>query len=319
MPHVQSPHVFWNRTMLALHKWKILLILVAANLLLLTCLSTGDIKAWRELNWLDILGEGGVSLLSLVWLLLILHSRPAGRVTNFFVLGLAGIFLASFQDALDEVIQIPDSVSFDQWVESGLMPVGLLLLTYGIYHWHKEQLQINEHLRKRERLFREHRIQDPVTHLGSAEYLRRQLRMELAHHHQQQQPLSLLLLDIDNFAYINRRYGSDEGDRLLQELAELILLNLRRCDLLCRYAGDRFAIVLPNTGETMAQMIAQELANAVRHFAFKTSRQGESVFHSVSIGVALALDDSAEHLLTRANQALLHAKEKQERDIFLAA
>ena len=305
--------------MLALHKWKILLILIVANLLLLACLGTGDIKYWREINWLDILGEGGVSLLSLVWLLLILHSRPAGRVTNFFVLGLAGIFLASFQDALDEIIQIPDGVSFDQWVESGLMPVGLLLLTYGIFHWHKEQLHINEHLRKRERLFREHLIQDPVTHLGSAEYLRRQLRMELLQHHQQQQPLSLLLLDVDNFAHINRRYGTDEGDRLLHELAELLLLNLRRCDLLCRYAGDRFAIVLPNTGETMAQMIAQELANAVRHFAFKTSRQGESVFHSVSIGVALALDDSAEHLLARANQALLHAKEKQERDIFLAA
>lgn len=305
--------------MIALHKWKILLILLLANLLLLGCLSVGDVKIWEDINWLDIIGEGGVSLLSLTWLLLILNSRPAGRVTNLFVAGLASVFLASFQDALDEVIQIPDNVSFDQWVESGLMPLGLLVLTYGIYHWHKEQLQINEHLRKRERLFREHRIQDPITHLGSAEYLRRQLRVELAHHHQQENPLSLLLLDIDNFSHLNRRYGSDEGDRLLQELTELMLLNLRRCDLLCRYAGDRFAILLPNTGETMAQMIAQELANAVRHFAFKTSRQGESVFHSVSIGVALALDNSPENLLARANQALLHAKEKQERDIFLAA
>lgn len=305
--------------MLALHKWKILLILVAANLLLLGCLSVGEIKDWREIDWLDILGEGGISLLSLVWLLLILNSRPAGRVTNFFVAGLAGIFLASFQDTLDEVIRIPDTVSFDQWVESGLMPIGLLLLTYAIYHWHKEQLHINEHLRKRERLFREHRIQDPVTHLGSAEYLRRQLHTELLHHHQQQLPLSLLLLDVDNFAHINRRYGNEEGDRLLQELTELILLNLRRCDLLCRYAGDRFAVLLPNTGETMAQMLAQELANVIRHFAFKTRRHGESVFHSVSIGVALALDESPEHLLARANQALLHAKEKQESDIFLAA
>lgn len=305
--------------MLALHKWKLLSILLVANLLLLANLGVGNIKHWGEIDGLDILGEGGVSLLSLIWLLLILHSRPAGRVTNFFVAGLAGIFLASFQDCLDEIVRLPETAVFDQWVESGLMPLGLLLLTYGIYHWHKEQLQINEHLRKRERLFREHRSQDPVTHLGGAEYLRRQLHLELNHHHQQQQPLSLLLLDVDNFNLLNRRYGNDEGDRLLLELSELILLNLRRCDLLCRYAGDRFAIVLPNTGETMAQMIAQELANAARHFAFKTSRQGESVFHSVSIGVALALDDSAEHLLARANQALLHAKEKQERDIFLAA
>lgn len=305
--------------MLALHKWKIIVILVVANLLLVANLIFGDLTLWRDIHWLDVVGEGGAALLSGVWLLLILHSRPAGRVTNFFVVGLASIFLAGFQDSLDEIIHLPASVSFDQWVESGLMPLGLLVLTYGIYHWHKEQLCINEHLCKRERLFREHRTQDHITLLGSADYLRRQLAMELAQHTHNHQPLSLLLLDIDNFDYINRRYGNTEGDRLLLELSELIMLNLRRCDLLCRYAGDRFAILLPNTGEVMAQMLAQELANAIRYFAFKTSHQGETVFHSVSIGVALALDDSPEHLLARANQALLHAKEMQEQDIYLAA
>ncbi len=98
-----------------------------------------------------------------------------------------------------------------------------------------------------------------------------------------------------------------------------MLLNIRCCDLLCRYAGDRFALLLPNTGNLMAETLAQELANAVRHFAFKTSQQGESLFHSVSIGVAIARDDSPESLLERANQALLRAKEKQRNAISLAA
>lgn len=305
--------------MLALHKWKVSVILVGANLLLIANLIFGDIKSWEEIKWLDILGEGGISLLSIIWLLLILNSRPAGRVTNFFVMALACIFLASFQDSLDEVIRMPEALVWDQWVESGLMPLGLLLLTQGIYHWNQEQKRINEQLCKRERLFREHRSHDPVTHLSGADYLRQQLANELEQHKRQSIPLSVLLLDVDKFHQMNRRYGMDEGDRLLQELTELLLLNLRRCDLLCRYAGDRFAIVLPNTGEVMAQMLAQELANAVQYFAFKTARNGETIFHSVSIGIALAIDDSPEQLLERANRALLRAKEQRDHAVCLAA
>lgn len=288
-------------------------------MLLVANLIVGDIKYGEEIKSLDIIGEGGISLLSIIWLLLILHSRPAGRVTNFFVFALACIFLASFQDCLDEVIRLSDAVVWDQWVESGLMPLGLIWLTLGIYHWNREQQGVNAQLCKRERLFREHRTRDPLTHLSGADYLRQQLVVELEQADQAAQPLSVLLLDVDNFHQMNRRFGTDEGDRLLHELTELILLNLRRSDLLCRYAGDRFAVVLPNTGEVMAQMLAEELANAVRYFAFKAARNGESVFHSISVGAALARGDSPEQLLERANRALLRAKEQQERAVCLAA
>lgn len=296
--------------MLSIHRWKLLALALVTNIILLASLAVGDIKQLAVINWLDFVGEGSATLLTLVWLLLILHSRPAGRVTQLLALGLSGIFLAEFQDFLDEIIQFPKGIIWKHWVESGLMPLGLGLLTLGIYHWHKEQLVISEQLRKRERLFRDHRALDFTTNLGAADYLRRQLELELASHSRRQSPLALLLIDINNFNLVNRHFGNAEGDRLLNELSELMLLNIRRCDLLCRYAGDRFALLLPNTGNLMAGTMADELANAVRHFAFKTSAQGESLFQSVSIGVAIARQDSPESLLARANQALLHAKEK---------
>lgn len=305
--------------MLSVHKWKLLLLALGGNFIVLAGLAIGDIKALDNISWLDFSGEGSAAILTLLWLLLILHSRPAGRVTQFLALGLSCIFLAEFQDFLDELIQFPKNTLWVHLVESGLMPLGLGLLTLGIYHWHKEQLVINAQLRKRERLFREHQSIDFTTSLSAANYLRKQLATELESHQKQQSPMALLLIDIDNFSHINRQYGSQEGDRLLQELSELMLLNIRRCDLLCRYAGDRFALLLPNTGNLMAETLAQELDNAVRHFAFKTSVQGESLFHSVSIGVAVARNDSPESLLARANQALMHAKEKQHNAIHLAA
>lgn len=292
---------------------------LSGNFIVLAGLAIGDIKALGIISWLDFAGEGGAALLTLLWLLLILHSRPAGRVTQLLALGLSCIFLAEFQDFLDELIQFPKNTLWVHLVESGLMPLGLGLLTLGIYHWHKEQLVINAQLCKRERLFREHQSIDFTTSLSAANYLRKQLVAELETHKKQQSPMALLLIDIDNFSQINRQHGNQEGDRLLQELSELMLLNIRRCDLLCRYAGDRFALLLPNTGNLMAEILAQELESAVRHFAFKTSTQGESLFHSVSIGVAVARDDSPESLLARANQALMHAKDKTHDSIHLAA
>lgn len=305
--------------MLSIHKWKLLILALGGNFIVLAGLAIGDIKALSIISWLDFAGEGSAAVLTLLWLLLILHSRPAGRVTQFLALGLSCIFLAEFQDFLDELIQFPKNTLWVHLVESGLMPLGLGLLTLGIYHWHKEQLVINAQLCKRERLFREHQSIDFTTSLSAANYLRKQLATELEVHQKQRSPMALLLIDIDNFSHINRQYGIQEGDRFLQELSELMLLNIRRCDLLCRYAGDRFVLLLPNTGNLMADILAQELENAVRHFAFKTSAQGESLFHSVSIGVAVARDDSPETLLARANQALTHAKEKKHNAIHLAA
>ena len=137
------------------HRLKLALLLLAANLGLILHLASGELKPVAEWVWLDILGEGGSALLALVWLGLVLKSRPAGRVTNYLILGLGCIFFSWWIDALDEFIRLPDSITWDHWLESGPMPVGMILLTLGIYHWHREQLAINGQMEKRERLFRE--------------------------------------------------------------------------------------------------------------------------------------------------------------------
>lgn len=310
--------------MLQLHKWKLLCLALITNTALVGSLVSGDMKSSTQWNWLDIVGEGGLALLALTWLLLILHSRPTGRVTQLLSLGLGAIFIAGFQDWLDEFIHFPDNALWDHWLESGLMPIGLVLLTLGIYHWHKEQLSINEQLRKREQLFREHRGLDFTTNLNGADYLRKQLTQTLTAQNNADTALALLLIDVDNFRDINRRYGHQQGDHFLQALGELLLLNIRRHDLLCRYAGDRFALVLPNTGHLVAETIAQEITAAVNAFAYKTHAQGERVFHSVSIGIAVAnmnvaFIDSVETLIERATLALLHAKEKNHNNLHRAA
>lgn len=294
--------------MLATHKIKLIVVLFMANIGVMLHLLNGDIKPVSAWDWLDIAGEGGSAALLLAWSWLLLKSRPAGYVTNLLFAGLACLFFSLFMDVVDEFVALPDSVTWDGWLESGPMPVGFILLTFGIFHWHREQLAINEQMRNRERVFREHRQFDKVTPLGDAQYLRRQLTLALVEAAQERLPISMILLDMDGFALVNREYGPAEGDRLLQVLTQQILLNLRQHDLLCRLAGDRFALILPHTGECQAQTIADELTQSIRHLAYKSSRQGERLYLSATAVALMARGEDAESLLQRLNCALARAK-----------
>jgi diguanylate cyclase (GGDEF)-like protein len=295
-------------SLLHLHRLKLAALLLAANLALLLHLAAGDLKPMTEWVWLDILGEGGSALLALAWLVLILKSRPAGRVSSLLALGLGCVFFSWWVDALDELIRLPDSITWDSWLESAPMPIGLLLMTVGLYHWHHEQLAISAQLEKRERLFREHRLFDKLTPLGAAEYLRRQLQLSLQHA-EQAQPLSLVAVDLDNFSVLNQRFGHAEGDAVLQAISQQLLLNLRCQDLLCRLAGDRFVVLLPNTGETLARQLAGELQQAVAHLAHKTRQHGERLHLSATVAVVMAVDEDPQTLLQRLNLALARAKQ----------
>ena len=243
------------------------LILIACALaaLVLPYAGAGAAKPFAAWHWMDIIDEGGTALMAAVWCLIVLASRPDGRVTRLLAGGMACIMLGSWADCMDEFWRIDKDALWDNALE-GLVPLGMLVLTAGLYYWRQEQARLNDHLRKRERLFRSHRPFDRVTQLADAGYLRAQLRREA----QGEGPCALVLLDIDGFHRINREYGQAEGDRALQAVAHMLLLNLRNEDLLCRYAGDRFAVLMPGLEPDQADCAARHLCAMVagmRHHA----------------------------------------------------
>ncbi|MCC2970744.1 GGDEF domain-containing protein [Massilia sp. IC2-476] len=235
--------------------------------LLLLFIATGTVLPLAQWNWMDIAGEGGTALLAALWCLIVLGSRPDGRVTRLLAGGLACIMLGSWADCLDEAIDIGKAAWWDNAFEA-LLPLGMLVLTAGLYYWRQEQATLSEHMRKRERLFRSHRPFDRITQLADAAYLREQLRLETRR--DAAQACVLVLFDIDGFHRINREHGPAEGDRVLQAVAHMLLLNLRNDDLLCRYAGDRFAVLMPEREIDEAAEAAQHLCgmvSAMRHHA----------------------------------------------------
>ncbi|WP_231702569.1 GGDEF domain-containing protein [Rheinheimera lutimaris] len=291
-----------NLTMWRQHRYKMLFSLLLLLSGLLLAVNSGNAKLSNEFDWLDVLGEGTTLLVAIGWLGLIISSRPAGRVTEWLYYGSLLLVYSYFLDLLDEFIRYPEHLRLMSWLESLPAPVGMLILTYGLVGWHREQRAINRQLRGRELFLRDHQLIDPLTQLYGIEYLQAVLQREIELHQSQHKALSLLVLDIDNFAGFNRRHGMAAGDTYLSRLSELLSSQLRHSDLVCRYAGDRFIALLPNTALPQAQIMAQHLRQQLSQLA---DAQHEPVLTLAEMAVQ---QHSAQAALQQAATVMAQAK-----------
>lgn len=122
--------------------------------------------------------------------------------------------------------------------------------------------------------------------------------------------LSLLILDLDYFKKYNDIYGHSQGDLLLKEITWLLERNLRERDILCRYGGDEFCVILPETDKDEAIIIADRLREAVHHYDYLGKENLDNKMMTVSIGVSTYSTqmESYKDLVENADMALYRAK-----------
>lgn len=125
------------------------------------------------------------------------------------------------------------------------------------------------------------------------------------------EPMCLLMVDIDHFKKVNDRHGHVIGDAVLKWVAEIIDHNVRGGDLLARYGGEEFSILLPNTPMEGAERVADNICNKVRNQVLSKSQAGADIGRvTVSIGVAAYYGrEASEQFVGRADVALYRAKE----------
>jgi len=162
-------------------------------------------------------------------------------------------------------------------------------------------------------------VTDDLTQLYNSRYLSQVLRRETKRASRSGRPLSLLFVDLDGFKAINDTHGHLFGSRALVEAASVIRASARETDMVARFGGDEFALILPDTGTEGAVSVGERLRDRIAAFSFLEG-DGLSIRLTVSVGVATLPDvaASAEGLVQAADKAMYWVKEHGKNGIYAA-
>ncbi|OYU70050.1 MAG: PleD family two-component system response regulator [Alphaproteobacteria bacterium PA2] len=153
-------------------------------------------------------------------------------------------------------------------------------------------------------------VTDQLTGLHNRRYMTGQLDALVKRAVLGGDPVSTLLIDIDFFKRINDSYGHDVGDEVLREFAVRLASNVRAIDIPCRFGGEEFVVVMPDTKLEDAERIAERIRRHVAGSPFRVMGGSELLSVTISIGVAATLGekDKPELLLKRADEGVYEAK-----------
>ncbi|HIE64746.1 MAG: sensor domain-containing diguanylate cyclase [Nitrospira sp.] len=160
---------------------------------------------------------------------------------------------------------------------------------------------------------------DDLTHLYNIRYLDHILDLEIKRCRRYSIRLSLIFLDMDFFKLVNDQHGHLMGSQVLVEVANILNNSLREIDIVARYGGDEFVVVLPETSVEIAGRIARRIRNAIHSYEF-LKKEGLSLHLTASFGIA-GFPDQAKNktdLVCLADQAMYRAKVMGRDKIFLA-
>lgn len=228
--------------------------------------------------------------------------RPAIRATGWIYALNAMIFLLRAIDTHTTTHNI------DPLNPSGLTPFMLLwwlcmviTITLGMFLMTSERLQAELDLQAN---------LDPLTGAHNRRAFSLLAEKEISRSLRYNRPLSVLLMDLDNFKKVNDQFGHDAGDTLLCLFVSCVNRILRREDMFCRFGGEEFVAMLPDTDAEMAYVVAERLRKSFATEATTVEFSGNlTASMTVSIGIAqLRRDEGIDTLLRRADTALYQAK-----------
>jgi two-component system cell cycle response regulator len=168
---------------------------------------------------------------------------------------------------------------------------------------------LQDALRERNQLLAELATHDELTRLYNRRHLVQRLSEEVPRAKRYRLPLSCLLLDLDHFKRVNDTYGHPAGDAVLRQIASILRSSVRSVDVVGRYGGEEFLIILPQTGAEGARVLAERIRQRVEQEPFDIG--GQTIHCTTSIGLAAASDGEvpdADDLIAEADRALYHAK-----------
>ncbi len=221
----------------------------------------------------------------------------AGRVLGMLLL----VFAADTQEG--------DEEDYVQITESRHLVVTRVMEQYSLFL---------TNLRLREALKRE-AIRDPLTNLFNRRYMEEALTREFQRAERYKTSIGIIMLDVDHFKRFNDTFGHDTGDQVLEQLGILLQKSIRGEDIACRYGGEEFLLILPDTTLETTELRAQDLLRRAR--GLHISRHSDEFHLTVSLGVsAFPLHGhDIQRVVSAADRALYQAKSRGRDQVVTAS
>jgi diguanylate cyclase (GGDEF)-like protein len=162
-------------------------------------------------------------------------------------------------------------------------------------------------------------IRDPLTGLFNRRYMEESLDRELRRTVRKKSSLGVLMIDVDHFKRLNDTFGHDAGDAVLRSLGALLRTHFRGEDIVCRYGGEEFTVILPETSPDIVRQRSIELCEGVKQMRVEHHGQPlESITLSIGVAIYGEHGTTADALVRAADSALYVAK-KDGRDRVIVA
>ncbi|MCK5288118.1 MAG: GGDEF domain-containing protein, partial [Candidatus Omnitrophica bacterium] len=154
---------------------------------------------------------------------------------------------------------------------------------------------------------------DSLTSLWNYGYFQYKLDEELIKANSIKLPLSVMMIDVDDFKKFNDAYGHIQGDNALKELSAIIKENCRKIDILCRYGGEEFSLILPNNNKQDANLLGERIRKSIEQ------KEIISYNFTVSIGISSYPEDGLNKLtiINQADKSLYQAKRNGKNQVVL--
>jgi diguanylate cyclase (GGDEF)-like protein len=152
-------------------------------------------------------------------------------------------------------------------------------------------------------------ITDPLTGLYNYRFTQDVLRKRLSEARRRKRPLSIVMVDVDSLQEINERNGREFGDEILRQFGQVLLASVRVSDIVSRYGGDEFVVLLPETQLSDAVMLAERMAARIVEFQWPSANGETSITASLGVASFPEAGSQMQTLLKAADAALFRAKQ----------
>jgi len=174
-----------------------------------------------------------------------------------------------------------------------------------------ENMNLYHNLLKMLKIRERQAVTDPITEVHNYRYFQNQIEREIGRSQRHKKTFSIAMIDIDNFKEYNDTHGHFNGDLALKLIAQSLHENIRKSDILARYGGDEFIIILPELDKNQAKKLAEKLCDVISKTTLPAKKRVRKVNLTISLGIASFPSDGTqeETLLKKADEALYSAKE----------